>query len=245
MHRPPYPPDGETGWDFNRSPRHPGGAGVGREHERWGFRRIDRRSVVFSASALPLSLAWLTEAAQRGARARGRGAMIGQAAVVQYLVSDVAGYCTGRFRREQDRREMVGAAAELAYLAGWKCHDIGDEGLAQAYYGRALQLATESDPVAHAAWTLRILAHQSLDLGQPHHCQGLATRACDMVRGRTEPAGEALFAITGARAHTANGQRRRAVQAIARADQACASWSTALDHMPGGSSTRHRITTLA
>jgi tetratricopeptide (TPR) repeat protein len=198
-------------------------------------------------------------------------------------------------------------------------HDIGEEGLAQAYYGRALQLATESDPVAHAAWTLRISAHQSLDLGRPRRCQALATTAWDMVRGRIEPAGEALFAITAARAHAANGQRSQTVEAIARAehaldtgdeqtprwaritgppratvashtaksitdlgdhaaaeaqyataaaardpagyrrihaltltqlarsqaaqghaDQACASWSTALDHMPGISSTRHR-----
>jgi hypothetical protein len=132
---------------------------------------------------------YLTEALSR---LTGRPIAPAGVGLAENLVSDVAGYCASRFRREQDRREMFGAAAELAYPAGWKCHDIGDEGLALAYYGRALQLATESDPVAHAAWTLRILAHQSLDLGQPRHRQALATKAWDLVCGRIEPAGEAL-----------------------------------------------------
>lgn len=209
-------------------------------------RPVDRRSALFSASVLPLSLAWLADAAGRGIRARAGGAEVGRAeidvvrsitgafnradeivggghgkqAVVQYLVTDVAAYCDSQFRNEQDRRDMFGAAAELAYLAGWKSHDIGQEGFAQGYYSRSLQLATESDPVGHAAWALRILAHQSLDLGQPRHCQELATKAWEMVRGRIAPAGEALFAITAARAHGANRDRRRAVRAIVRAEQA-------------------------
>jgi hypothetical protein len=109
-------------------------------------RPVDRRSALFSASVLPLSLAWLADAAGRGIRARAGGAEVGRAeieavgsitgafnradeivggghgkqAVVQYLVTDVAAYCDSQFRNEQDRRDMFGAAAELAYLAGWK-----------------------------------------------------------------------------------------------------------------------------
>lgn len=207
-------------------------------------RSLDRRSVLFSAALLPLSVAWLTEADERAKRVREHGGIIGmaeiegvrtvteafnradetlggghgRAAVVQYLVTDVAGYCAGSFRRDDDRRAMFGAAAELAYLAGWKCHDVGAEGLAQQYYAKSLQLATESDPHGHAAWTLRILAHQSLDLNRPQPCIALATRAWDRARGWVDPATEAMFAISAARAYAANRYDKAAVQAVLAAE---------------------------
>jgi hypothetical protein len=205
---------------------------------------LDRRNVLFSLAVLPLSLNYLTETGDRGARMRVRGGTIGRAevdavrmvteafnradetlggghgraAVVQYLITDVAAYCEGHFTHARDRRAMFGAAAELAYLAGWKCHDMGAEGLAQRYYACSLQLATESDPRAHAAWVLRILAHQALDLGRPQRCAALATRAWDLVAGRIDPATESLFAITAARAHAAGGQHRPAVRAVHAAE---------------------------
>jgi tetratricopeptide (TPR) repeat protein len=205
---------------------------------------LERRDVLFSLAVLPLSLSYLADAGERGQRAREHGGRVGPAevdtvrtiteafnradetlggghgrtAVVQYLITDVAAYCAGRFQRERDRRAMFGAAAELAYLAGWKCHDVGAEGYAQQYYTRALQLATESDPQAHAAWVLRIMAHQALDLNRPHRCVALATRAWDMVRGHIDPATEALFSITAARAHAAAGDARAATHAVHHAE---------------------------
>jgi tetratricopeptide (TPR) repeat protein len=101
---------------------------------------------------------------------------------------------------------------------GWKSHDMAAEGYAQQYYTRALQLAAESDPDAHAAWVLRILAHQALDLGRPQRCATLATRAWDMVHGKTDPATESLFAITAARAHAARRDHRAAIHAVHRAE---------------------------
>jgi len=207
---------------------------------------LDRRNVLFSIAVLPLSLAYLAEAAERGTRVRERGGRVGRAevdavreiteafnrvdetlggghgrvAVVQYLITDVAAYCTGYFERERDRRAMFGAAAELAYLAGWKCHDMGAEGLAQQYYTRSLQLASESDARGHAAWALRILAHQALDLGRPQRCSALATRAWDLVRGRVDSATESLFAITAARAYAAGGEHRAAIRAVHCAEDA-------------------------
>ncbi len=229
-------------------------------------RRIDRRSVVFSTALLPLSAAWLAEVDDRGRRARERGGYVGhaevdivrtiteafnradetlggghgRAAVVQYLVTDVAAYCSGRFRDDADRRAMFGAAAELAYLAGWKAHDIGAEGLAQQYYARSLQLAKESDPRGHAAWCGRILAHQALDLGRPEECVALATRAWDLVRGHVDPATEALFSITAARAFAAAGDRRRAARAVHRAEDSLTNGSD--DDVPHWASMAGRAT---
>ena len=37
-------------------------------------------------------------------------------------------------QRARSRREAFAAAAELAWLLGWKHHDLGQEGAAQAYY---------------------------------------------------------------------------------------------------------------
>jgi tetratricopeptide (TPR) repeat protein len=205
---------------------------------------LDRRDVLFSIAVLPLSLTYLAEAAERGKWARTHGGLVGPAevdavrtiteafnradetlggghgrtAVVHYLITDVAAYCAGHFQRDRDRRAMFGSAAELAYLAGWKCHDIGAEGYAQQYYTRALQLANEADPREHAAWVLRIMAHQALDLHRPQRCAALATQAWDMVRGRTDPATEALFGITAARADAARGDHRAAIQAVHRAE---------------------------
>jgi len=201
---------------------------------------LERRDMLFSIALLPLSVTYLVEAAERGTRFRQYGGTIGpaevdavravtaafnqvdetlggghgRAAVVQYLITDVAAYCAGRFQREPDRRAMFGAASEVAYLVGWKCHDMGAEGYAQQYYTRSLQLATESDPRAHAAWVLRIMAHQALDLGRTQRCADLASRAWDMVHGRIDPAAEALFAITAARANAAHHDDRAAVQAL-------------------------------
>lgn len=309
-----------------------------------------RRSVLFSAALLPLSAAWLREADDRGQRAHDAAqagtALVGEAevatvrqitrafniadetlggghgrdAVVQYLVTDVAAYLRGRYHSETIRKAMNSAAAELAYLAGWKAHDMQLEGIAQHYYSHSLQLAHETADPAHAGWVLRILAHQALDLNQTSGAVDLAENAWQVARGRVSPATEALYAVTAARAHAAAGNKKAAVRAIhqaengitdshlsevpswaalagnvaatvtsnagktfaalgdhaaaearfigsaglrategfrragalnlaqvaesqaaqGRADEACRSWETAFDHMPGVNSARHR-----
>ncbi|WP_154402810.1 hypothetical protein [Nocardioides speluncae] len=142
----------------------------------------------------------------------------GRATVVQYLVTDVDGYLRARYQKEASRAAMFEAAARLAYLAGWKAHDLGREGLAQHYYAHALQLAHEADDPVPAAWVLRILAHQALDLGRPDECVALAEQACRMVNGRVSPSTEAVFTITSARAHGAAGDKRRAARSVIKAE---------------------------
>jgi len=215
---------------------------------RLGKADLNRRTFlarsVYAISALALPLTYRREIAERGAHVRGTTATIGdgevsavreittafthaderlggghgRSAVVEYLSTDVAAYCSAMFARETDRRAMFGAAAELAYLAGWKAHDDGLAGLAQRYYLHSFQLADESDSGPHTGYILRILAHQALELGRRDYCIDLADAALDRARGRVDAETESLFWLTVARAQAASHSPRRAIAALSRAE---------------------------
>lgn len=214
---------------------------------RLGRAELDRRgflgTAAYSLAALAAPLEQRREIAGRARRAR-QGGAVGRAevdtvrevtamftriderhggdharsAVVQYLTGDVAVLCAGRFRRERGRREMFGAAAQLAYLVGWKAFDAGEHALAQRYYLQAFQLAEESDPDAHAAYVLRILAHHAMEIGHRDHCVDLAEAAWQRVRGKVDAETASLFVLTRARAHAVNGARRPAADALNEAE---------------------------
>ncbi|MCX4654919.1 tetratricopeptide repeat protein [Streptomyces microflavus] len=144
----------------------------------------------------------------------------GLTTVTAYLADTAAPMLRGRFPNEALRRAAFGAVAELAYLAGWKHHDLGQEGAAQRYYQVGYKLACEADPHGHAAWMMRALAHQALSLKQPHHCvdlvKGALTRGLGHVDGQTE----ALLHITHARAYAAVGENPLAARALLAAEDA-------------------------
>ncbi len=93
-------------------------------------------------------------------------------------------------------------------------------GAAQRYYQVSYQLACEADPCGHAAWIMRYLAHQALDLQQPRHCVALMEVALQRVLGRADGVTEALFHTTHARACAAVGQRTVAARALLSAEDA-------------------------
>ncbi|MBG0569154.1 tetratricopeptide repeat protein [Actinoplanes aureus] len=213
-----------------------------------GSADVDRRTVItgaaYSIGALLLPLDVLREHADRSQRAVRLRSTVGdgelkavrdmtkaltdaderlggghaRTAVVEYLRTDVAGYLSSRFASATHRKDMFGAAASLAYLAGWKAHDIGRAGLAQQYYLRSFQLAQEHDPRAHAAYGLRILAHQAMDLGQHAHCVDLADEALALTRGNVDRGLESLFWLTAARARAAAGSPAEARTALRTAE---------------------------
>jgi tetratricopeptide (TPR) repeat protein len=215
---------------------------------RLGRADLDRRTLISSAGysigALLLPLGTLREHADRAVHARTRSAAVGAAevqavrdmtlaftaaderlgggharsSVVEYLASDVATYLKARFATADARRAMFQAAAQLAYLAGWKAHDLGLAGLAQQYYLRSFQLASESDPHAHAGYALRILAHQAMDLGRHEHCVNLADEALARAKGRVDASVESLFWLTAARANAASKSPRKARSALSKAE---------------------------
>ncbi|MFD8754310.1 tetratricopeptide repeat protein [Kitasatospora sp. NPDC059577] len=148
------------------------------------------------------------------------GGGYGLSAVSSYLADAVVPMLQATFPSEEVRRSAYGAAAELATLVGWKCHDLGREGAAQRFYFLAYQLACESDPVGHGAWMMRALTHQALDLNQATHCVDLAEAALSRAQGRVDRKTEALLLVTAARAYGASGQRKNAAGALLAAEDA-------------------------
>lgn len=144
----------------------------------------------------------------------------GLTTVTAYLADTAAPMLRGRFPTEALRQAAFGAVAELAYLAGWKHHDLGHEGAAQRYYQVGYQLACEADPHGHAAWMMRALAHQSLSLKQPHHCVDLVKGALARGLGHVDGQTEALLHITHARAYAAVGENPLAARALLAAEDA-------------------------
>ncbi|MFI5705742.1 tetratricopeptide repeat protein [Streptomyces xanthochromogenes] len=144
----------------------------------------------------------------------------GLTTVTAYLADTAAPMLRARFLSEPLRQTAFGAFAELAYLAGWKHHDLGHEGAAQRYYQVGYQLACEADPHGHAAWMMRALAHQALSLKQPHHCVDLVEGALTHGLGHVDGQTEALLHITHARAYAATGESPAAVRALLAAEDA-------------------------
>ena len=144
----------------------------------------------------------------------------GLSTVAAYLADTAAPMLAGRFVTEDSRRRAFGAVAELAWLLGWKHHDLGHEGAAQKYYLLGFQLAMEADPHAHAAWMMRAVAQQALSMKQRRHCADLIEVAIGRGHGHLDGATEALLYITQARACAAVGNKPRAAKALLKAEDA-------------------------
>ncbi|MGW9422327.1 hypothetical protein ACWGSU_13225 [Streptomyces koyangensis] len=207
---------------------------------------LDRRrflsGAAYSVAAAVLPLEHVTDIASRAAKAR-TGARVGHAdvaavrdmvamfavmderhggqhgrsALVQYLMSDVAALCRGRFASEDDHQHMLSAAAVGVHQAGWRAYDGGEQGLAQRYYLQSYALARESGITGHDAFVMRTMSQQGMRLHRPEHCLALAASAVDKVRGRVDTQTEALFAVTHAHALAKAGQRQEAVREVERA----------------------------
>ncbi|MEV6670371.1 Tat pathway signal protein [Streptomyces sp. NPDC051162] len=153
-----------------------------------------------------------------------RGGGHGHTAVVQYLVSDVAGCLSGTFVDGRVRRGMFSAASELTYLAGWMAFDNAEHSIAQRYFTLAVKLAAEADDAPMAGHVLRAMAHQALDVGHPRSALDLATASVDGKRyiGAT-PRERALLGVVHARGLAAVGEKTAAASALLRAEDDLAS----------------------
>jgi len=144
----------------------------------------------------------------------------GLSSVAAYLTDAAIPLLSVRFTSDKSRSDAFGAAAELAWLLGWKHHDLAHEGAAQRYYLLGFQLAVEADPHAHAAWMMRAVAHQALSLKQPRHSRDLIEGALGRAAGYADGATQALLHITHARACAALGEKTLAAQALIAAEDA-------------------------
>jgi tetratricopeptide (TPR) repeat protein len=144
----------------------------------------------------------------------------GLSAVAAYLADTAIPLLSARFASEYSRRDAFAAAAELAWLLGWKHHDLGQEGAAQAYYRAGFQFAAEADPHGHTAWMTRALAHQALAAGHRRQARDLVAVALARAAGHTDGATLALLHVTHARALAALGEGRAAARALLVAEDA-------------------------
>lgn len=147
-----------------------------------------------------------------------KGGGIGRTAVAEFLSTDVASLLRSRFADSTVRSAAFSAAAELAYLAGFKAHDAGADGIAQRYFLSALRLAEESQMPGQDAWVLRILAMQGTDIGQPHFSPALAEAAVTRDGGRLGPDATALLTMAVARCHAETGDHGGALAALRTAE---------------------------
>jgi tetratricopeptide (TPR) repeat protein len=143
----------------------------------------------------------------------------GLSSVAAYLADAAIPLLSSRFASDKSRGDAFGAAAELAWLPGWKHHDLAQDA-AQRYYLLGYQLAVEADPHAHAAWMMRAVAHQALSLRQPRHSRDLIEGALERAAGYADGGTLALLHITHARACAALGEKAVASRALLAAEDA-------------------------
>lgn len=158
--------------------------------------------------------AWI-DMMQRSDEAIGGG--IGRQAIGAFLSTEVDELCRGVFDTPAVRSDMFSAAAELSYLAGWKAHDVGEEGIAQTYWQGALTLAVQAQSPGQVAFCQRILALQGADIGKPGGTIGHADAAVDAVKGLGGHL-EALMNVAAARVHAEAGNGSQARLALKRAE---------------------------
>jgi hypothetical protein len=208
-------------------------------------RRDFQRLALYSLAAASLPPARSAEIIDRGRRASAGGAAVGKGdidavrdmtrlfrsadekfgggharlALVQYLRSDVTAFLSGRFNSEDDRRSLFSAAAELAFLAGWKAFDSSLHGLAQRYYLQAIGLATEADDRPLTGYVLRAMAHQAVDLGHGNACVNLAEAALSESAYVATPGAKALFTVLRARGLGAVGSSAATAATLALAER--------------------------
>ncbi|MET8683598.1 Tat pathway signal protein [Streptomyces sp. NPDC004732] len=147
------------------------------------------------------------------------GGLDGRTALYQYVGDDVATYVGGRFRSEKALREMLSAAAEAVYVAGWMSFDASHHEVARRSFTLATKLAAEAADGPLVGHILRAMAHQATDLGHPKQGADLAMESVARKRYmHAAPRERALLGVVQARSLAANGQRRDAVAALLRAE---------------------------
>ncbi|WP_059009373.1 hypothetical protein [Streptomyces specialis] len=117
------------------------------------------------------------------------------------------------------RKAMLSAAARLCDLTGFMAVDEHLHGLAQRYYGKALELAGAAENPVSYRGTLRMMSVQALDLGHATRALGLAEAAWEGRSGISSRM-ESFLAGQVAHTHAVAGNRKRALDLIRVAETA-------------------------
>ncbi|MGW6864850.1 transcriptional regulator [Streptomyces sp. NPDC054901] len=135
-----------------------------------------------------------------------------------FLVNTIAPHLRAT-ATEPVRNAMLSAAADHCYLTGYMAMDEREDGLAQQYYLKALDLAARAGDHLTFCTTLRGMSVQAVDLGH----SALATRLADSAAAASPQAGPRMLAfLTGQQAHAAaqTGDRATALLKIKEAERA-------------------------
>ena len=127
------------------------------------------------------------------------------------------------------RREIFGAAAEVAQLLGWSAYDAGRHGAAQRYFMQGLRLAREAEDPVLGGRLLSNLSHQANYLGRYNEALQFARAAQTGATGRVTATVNAMFLAMEARALASSGDSRMCAQVLHRAEQAFAQRDPAKD----------------
>lgn len=117
------------------------------------------------------------------------------------------------------RREIFGAAAEVAQLLGWSAYDAGRHGAAQRYFMQGLRLASEAEDPVLGGRLLSNLSHQANYLGRYSEALQFARAAQTGAVGRVTATVNAMFLAMEARALASSGDARMCAQVLHRAEQ--------------------------
>lgn len=127
------------------------------------------------------------------------------------------------------RREIFGAAAEVAQLLGWSAYDAGRHGVAMRYFTQGLKLAREADDHMLGARMLSSLSHQANYLGRFSDAVSFARAAQTATFGRATNTVTAMFLAMEARALASLGDRSGTAAALNRAERAFETRDPAVD----------------
>lgn len=97
-------------------------------------------------------------------------------AVIDFLHNTVGPMLRGTYTDEVGAA-LLTAAAVMTGLAGWQAYDLNQQGLAQAHFGKALQLAKAADDPLTSACLLMTMSQQAIDLHEPTWAVRLARAA--------------------------------------------------------------------
>lgn len=175
---------------------------------------LTRRTVTAThVEALRDAMAYFSRQDQR------LGGHTGRTALTSFLTTDVAAFVSARIPTERLRTDLLSAAAELVYLAGWMAFDSGDHAIAQRHFDIALRLAAEAANGPLAGHILRAAAHQAVDLHHPVRALELAEGSLAQRRyAQASPRERALLGVIHARALALAGQTKEARAALHRAE---------------------------
>jgi hypothetical protein len=135
-----------------------------------------------------------------------------------YFRSEIVPLLRGQ-HPEPVRRELFGAAAEVAQQLGWSAYDAGRHGAAQRYFAQGLRLAGEAaDPVLGAR-LLSNLSHQANYLGQYRDALQLARAAQSAAAGRATPTVTSMLLAMEARALASLGDAVGCAATLHRAER--------------------------